>query len=147
MLAKGSVLVGALCLLVACNDPLDNEGSMLCMARSTYFSAKTGVLANYENDVLTVTGLGTEDRQCQFIVSDCTEIGEYLIGEGKSESNRARWAHSDTVFTATYQSGYGTVLVDVLNEREVSGSFYFKAISSHGTEVLVENGSFRVALK
>lgn len=142
-------MVGVLCLLVACNDPLDNEGegSMLCMARSTYFSAKTGVLANYENDVLTVTGLGTEDRQCQFILSDCSETGEYLIGEGNSESNRARWAHSDTVFTATYQSGYGTVLVDVLNEREVSGSFYFKAISSHGNEVLVQNGSFRVALK
>jgi len=152
-----SIILSILFVAAACNknSPTEAEtttdGTMTVKVGGTDWSANTGVVGTYSNNILTVTGQrnpgGSVSEQIQIIISNITATGSFKLSLF-TNTGRYTYADSPTNISTymTMDTNAGTVEITSLDAGGATGTFSFSGKNTEDqTDVKnLTEGSFEV---
>eukprot|EP00747_Dinoflagellata_sp_TGD_P168774 gnl/TRDRNA2_/TRDRNA2_195958_c0_seq1.p1 gnl/TRDRNA2_/TRDRNA2_195958_c0~~gnl/TRDRNA2_/TRDRNA2_195958_c0_seq1.p1 ORF type:complete len:151 (+),score=13.44 gnl/TRDRNA2_/TRDRNA2_195958_c0_seq1:3-455(+) len=144
-------VLGLLSLVIfsSCTE-LSDDIEMTCTIDGEAFEA-TAVVAVVEDDDLVVTGTGGVDKQVELYIRNCTSTGVYDININTIEDNVAGYTvgldASRDIYLTSSGTGVGNITINTLSDSNVEGTFDFTAKNAEGTEVVINNGSFKGLIK
>ena len=129
------------------NNPSGISGSLSLKYDGTNWTA-TNVQATFVNDIVNVAGIDNNNHQATITLEGISQIGTYLVGPG-NPSNQLSWTEGtnpEDVYQANWTIGSGSVVVTLLSDAKIEGTFQFTGYNINQDSTVVTEGKFSAGL-
>jgi hypothetical protein len=126
-------------------SPVGSNGSISLKVDGNTWNASLSVQAVNSGGVINVTGSDSNAKQAGITLIGANGTGTYKVGPNGIQGNMLRWTEglaSEQTYQATFIIGSGTIVVDKLNDSEISGSFEFEGYNTAQTSKTITEGTF-----
>ena len=129
------------------NTPSGNAGSLSLKYDGTNWTA-TNVQATFVNDIVNVAGIDNNNHQATITLEGISQTGTYQVGPG-NPSNQLSWTEGtnpEDVYQANWTIGSGSVVVTLLSDAKIEGTFQFTGYNINQDSTVVTEGKFSAGL-
>ena len=126
-------------------NPAGSNGSITLTVDGSSWNASLSVQAVNSGGVVNVTGSDSNAKQAGITLYGANGPGTYKVGPNGIQGNMLRWTEglaAEQTYQASFVIGSGTIVVDKLDDTEISGSFEFTGYNTNQNTKTITEGKF-----